>query len=89
MAKSVPVWRQPLFRLLGVNALAGATAAVVVVTGLVLLDVGGFGRLMAEDEAPMVPFLLALFGFVMTLSSVAMGVAVMRLGQGVDGDDRR
>lgn len=81
-----PVWRQPLFRLLGLNALAGATAAVVVVAGLVLLDVGGFGRLMAADEHPLVPFALVLFGFVVTLSSAAMGVAIMRIGADGDGD---
>ncbi len=89
MSEPLSVWRQPLFRLLGVNALAGATAGVVVVTGLVVFDVGGFGRLMAGDEAPLVPFLLALFGFVVTLASVAMGVAVMRLGAGGAGDGGR
>lgn len=81
-ATVLPPWKQPLFRLLALNALAGATAGLVVVVGLILLDVGGFGSLMAHDETPLLPFVLAVFGFTITLGSAAMGVAVMRLGDG-------
>lgn len=83
--RSEPVWKLPLFRLLALNALAGATAGLVVSTGLIVLDVGGFGHLVAADATPLVPYALVTAGFVITLASVAMGVAVMRLGEGGEG----
>lgn len=72
--------RQPLIRLLALNALAGATAGLVVVAGLLGLDVGGLGSLVASSENPVLPVGLMTFGFVVTLSSVAMGAGIMRLG---------
>lgn len=72
---------QPLFRLLLINALAGALAAVVVVSGLLLADVGALGTIVFSSSEPVVPIALMTAGFVVTLSSAAMGVAVMRLGR--------
>lgn len=72
--------RQPLIHLLAANALAGATAAVVVVVGLIVLDVGGIGRLLSSTESPAIAVSLFTCGFVVLLSSVAMGAAIMRLG---------
>lgn len=76
----IATFRLPLFRLLLLHGLAGATAAVVAVVGLVLLDVGGIGSLLARDTAPVLPFAMILAAFMLTLSSAAMGAAVMRLG---------
>lgn len=73
--------RHPILGLLALNGLAGALAGVLVVTGLVVLDVGGIGSLMAASEMPALPFALMTVGFVITLSSVAMGAAVMRIGR--------
>lgn len=73
--------RQPLFRLLFANAMAGALGAAVVVAGLVLTDVGAIGTMLLSSEAPLVPLLLMTAGFTVTFSSAAMGVAVMRLGR--------
>jgi len=84
-ARSKAPWKLPLFRLLALNALAGALSGFVVSTGLVVFDVGGFGRLVAGDDTPLVPYVLVTAGFVITLGSVAMGVAVMRLGAGGEG----
>lgn len=72
--------RHPLLRLLAMNALAGALAAVVVVVGMLSLDVGGIGRLVANAENPAVAVALFTCGFVILLSNAAMGVAIMRLG---------
>lgn len=68
-----------LLRLLGLNALAGAGAAVVLVALLVAFDAHGLGTLMARSETPLLPLAVLTFGFVVTLSSVAMGAAVMLL----------
>ena len=73
--------RLELFRLLAVNALAGAVAAVVVVVGLLWLDVGNLGSLIASSDQPALPVALMTFGFVVTLASAAMGTAVMRIGR--------
>lgn len=80
--------RQPLIRLLLTHGLAGATAAVVAVAGLVILDVGGLGSLMARDETPILPFAMVLGAFMLTLSSAAMGAAVMRIGSEDEGRGR-
>jgi hypothetical protein len=72
--------RHPLFTLLALNALAGTIAAVVVVAGLLYLDIGRLGSLIARSEAPALPVALITFGFVITLASAAMGTAIMRLG---------
>lgn len=80
--------RERLITLLAVNGLAGSLAAVVTVGGLLGLDIGGIGTLVAGAENPLLPAALMTAGFVVTLASVAMGVAVMRLGaddQGPDG----
>ncbi|WP_181702574.1 hypothetical protein [Chthonobacter albigriseus] len=78
--------RQPLLRLLALNGLAGATAGVVVVTGLLGFDVGGIGRLVAASDNPALPIGMMTFGFIITLASVAMGTAIMRIGS--DDDDQ-
>ncbi|BBF93318.1 hypothetical protein BLTE_20030 [Blastochloris tepida] len=71
-----------LLRLLGLNALAGAGAAVVLVALLVAFDAHGLGTLMARSETPLLPLAVLTFGFIVTLSSVAMGAAVMLLPRG-------
>jgi hypothetical protein len=78
-----PKSRRPteLFRLLAVNALAGTVAAVVVVVGLLWLDVGRLGSLVAASDQPALPVALMTVGFVVTLASAAMGTAIMRIGR--------
>ena len=72
--------RTELFRLLALNALAGTVAAIVVVVGLLWLDVGRLGSLVAGSDEPALPIALMTFGFVVTLASAAMGTAIMRIG---------
>lgn len=78
--------RHRLLHLLAVNGLAGTVAGIVAAAGLLLLNVGGLGTLVAGAEEPILPVALMTFGFVVTLASVAMGSAIMRIGQ--DGEDR-
>ncbi|MCW2307446.1 hypothetical protein [Rhodobium gokarnense] len=76
----------PLFRLLFANGLAGIAAAAILTAGLLLTDVGGLGHLVANSSSPVLPVALLFASLSITLASVAMGVAVMRLPTG-DGPD--
>ena len=78
---TVKLLRQPLFRLLAVNLGIGASAAVLLLGGLLALDPGGLRDLILADRAPAVAVALLLFGFLITFGSVAMGTAIMALGR--------
>jgi acyl-coenzyme A thioesterase PaaI-like protein len=76
------MWRQtPLARLLAINLAIGATLAVLLVGGLLLLNPGGLRDLILADRSPLVPIGLLLGGFIVTLGSTAMGTAIMAAGE--------
>jgi hypothetical protein len=72
-------------RLLLTNALAGAGVALIVVAGLVGLDVGRIGTLIAGADVPAVPLLMITAAFVATFVAGAVATAIMRIGS----DDER
>ncbi len=82
--------RLPLIRLLAANLAAGSVAAVTAVTALIMFDVAGMGTLIGAAEDPVLPVILLVFGFVVTLAGVAMATAVMSLpyDRGAPDDDR-
>lgn len=67
------------------HAAIGCALAVLFVGGLVGLDVGGLGKLVATSPDGLLAVALLTFGLAITFSSVQMGFAVMLLG---DADDR-
>ncbi len=69
--------RQPLFRLLAINLAIGASAALLMVGGLVALNPYGLRDLILADRSPAAALMLLLFGFVITFGSAAMGTAIM------------
>ncbi|WP_197520927.1 hypothetical protein [Bradyrhizobium icense] len=71
----------PLFRLLAINFSAGVSLAVLLVGGLMLLNPGNIRGLILADHTPGVALGLLLFGFIVTLSSSAMGTAIMAMGR--------
>lgn len=71
---------EPLLRLLAVNVLAGVTAAVLMLGGLLALNPGGLRDLMLADRDSGIALALLLFGLIVTFGSVAMGSAIMALG---------
>ncbi|MGE0231301.1 MAG: hypothetical protein AB7O39_04995 [Flavobacteriaceae bacterium] len=82
-----PLPANPLLRLLAINAAGGAVAALLVVAGLYLLDVGGLQRLSAASTQPLLPVLMLAAAFIVTFASAAMGGAVMLLpGDWASGD---
>ncbi len=68
--------RQPLFRLLLINGLAGAALGVLFVLGILVMDIAGIRTLLAApangDRAG-----ASHHGSVTTFASVAMGGAIM------------
>ncbi len=83
--------KNPLFRLLFFNGLAGVLAAGVVPAGLAMTDVGGLGHLVMTSDNPVLPVALLFAELTITLASVAMGAAVMSLPNDSDetGSGRR
>jgi hypothetical protein len=77
--------RQPLFRLLAVNLAIGVSAAALMLGGLLALNPHGLRDLIVADRSPLVALGLLLFGLIVTFGSVAMGSAVMMIGQGDSG----
>lgn len=73
--------RDPLMMLLAWNGLAGAVVAVLLTAAVLALDIASLRSLIARSEEPVVPLVLLVFGFLVTLCSVAMGSAVMGLGR--------
>jgi hypothetical protein len=83
----VDVFRQPLLRLLAVNLAIGASAAALLLGGLIALNPDRLRDLILADRSPATALGLLLFGFLITFGSVAMGTAVMAIGG--DDDDAR
>jgi hypothetical protein len=84
------VFGAPLLRLLAINLAAGASLAVLLVGGLLLLNPGRLRDLILADHTPGIALGLLLFGFIVTLGSSAMGTAIMAMGQQqTDGGPRR
>lgn len=73
--------RDPLFRLLAVNGLAGLGIAALVLGGILLTNIGNLRVLVMTAEDPVIPVLMLAFGLVITLGSVVMGSAIMLLGE--------
>jgi hypothetical protein len=63
------------------HCFAGVLAGWTAVAALLLLDVGGLGRLIFGAEAWMLALAMLLVFFGLTFGSVAMGAAIMSLGR--------
>jgi len=80
--------RQPLLRLLAVNLAIGVIIATLMLGGLLALNPGGLRDLIFADRDGAAAAALLAFGFVVTFGSVAMGSAIMALGQKAERGDR-
>jgi hypothetical protein len=76
----MPLFRQPLIRLLAVNLLAGMGVAVLMLGGLLTLNPHGLRDLILSDRAGVTALALLAFGLLVTFGSAAMGTAIMALG---------
>ena len=60
--------------------LAGCIAGVVGATAVVASNLGSLRDLVLHTEGGWLAFALLVFGFVVTFSSIAVGGAIMQLG---------
>jgi len=74
--------RDPLFRLLAVNGLAGLGVAALVLGGIFLGNIGNLRVLVMTADDPVLPVIMLACGLFITLGSVVMGSAIMLLGEG-------
>ncbi|MES0879300.1 hypothetical protein [Roseibium sp. SCP14] len=72
--------KDPLFRLLLINGIAGVAVAVLVLAGIFWANIGNLRTLVVNAEDPVLPVLMLGFGLVITLGSVVIGSAIMLLG---------
>lgn len=71
--------KNPLFRLLAWNWLAGAAVAAILFGGLIGMNTMHLRDLILESDHPLVPIAMLVAGFLVTFSSVAMGTAIMTM----------
>lgn len=71
----------PLFRLLAINLASGIAVALLLLTGILLLNPHRIRDLLLADENGVLVLLLIGCGFIVTFGSVAMGSAIMALGR--------
>lgn len=84
----MPLLRIPLLRLLAINLAIGVCVAALMLGGLLALNPGGLRDLILADREGGAALGLLLFGLVITFGSVAMGSAIMALGNGGNGGGR-
>lgn len=71
--------KNPLFRLLAWNWLAGAAVALILFGALIGTNTMHLRDLILESDHPLVPVVMLIAGFLVTFSSVAMGSAIMSM----------
>ena len=68
--------------MLAINLAIGVSIAALMLGGLLALNPHGLRDLIIADRSPLVATGLLLFGLIVTFGSVAMGTAIMMIGQG-------
>jgi hypothetical protein len=77
----IPLPQTPLARLLAINLAIGAAVTLLLVGGLLALNLSGLRDLIFADRSPGIALALLLMSFFITFGSMAMGTAIMALGQ--------
>ncbi|WP_269582641.1 hypothetical protein [Roseibium sp. Sym1] len=80
--------KDPLFRLLVINGLAGIGIAGLVMGGIFAANIGNLRVLVLSSENPVLPVVMLAFALVITLGSVVIGSAIMLLGESGRGGGR-
>lgn len=68
-----------MLRFLGLHALVGAIIGALVGIALIVLDIGGLGRLLSRASNPVVPFLLVVVPFASLFGAAAAASAILTL----------
>lgn len=73
--------KDPLLRLLAINALTGVGIASLVLIGIIWSNIGNLRTLVFASDNPLLPLVMLAVALVITLASVVMGSAIMLLGE--------
>ncbi|MBO6510505.1 MAG: hypothetical protein JJ979_18835 [Roseibium sp.] len=73
--------KDPLLRLLAINALIGVGIASLVLIGIIWSNIGNLRTLVFASDNPLLPLVMLAVALVITLASVVMGSAIMLLGE--------
>ncbi|WP_029007756.1 hypothetical protein [Azospirillum halopraeferens] len=74
-------FEKPLVYYLLQHLASGVAGAIVLASGILLLDIAGLGTLVTTSEHWFVATFLLYFGLSITFGSVAMGIGVMMLAE--------
>ncbi|MEP1881782.1 MAG: hypothetical protein ABJJ38_12820 [Roseibium sp.] len=77
--------KNPLFRLLTINGVLGVAISGGLLAGVFWANIGNLRVLVTRSEDPVLPIVMLAVGFIITLTSVVMGSAIMMQGA-KDGD---
>ena len=66
-----------MLRFLAANAAAGGVAGLFVFSGIVWLDAGGIGSLLARSDDPLLPGMLIAIPMCLTFAAAAAASAIM------------
>ncbi|MCB1491193.1 MAG: hypothetical protein KDJ77_05245 [Rhodobiaceae bacterium] len=72
--------RHRLLRLLAVNAIGGAAVAGLFLGAIIYTDTFRMGTLILKSDSPVLAIIMLYTMLTVTFASVAMGSAIMRLG---------
>ena len=81
LPERMPLPQAPLARLLAINLAIGAAVTLLLVGGLLALNPSGLRDLIFADRSPGIALALLIMSFFITFASMAMGTAIMGLGQ--------
>lgn len=74
-------WEKHAILFLLKHLATGAVGAIVLATGILVLNVAGIGELVANSEHGVIAVIMLYASLILTFGSVAMGIGVMALNE--------
>lgn len=74
-------WEKHAILFLLKHLATGAAGAIVLATGILVMNVAGIGQLVANSEHGVIAAIMLYASLILTFGSVAMGVGVMALNE--------
>lgn len=74
-------WEKHAILFLLKHLATGAVGAIVLATGILVLNIAGIGELVANSEHGVIAVIMLYASLILTFGSVAMGIGVMALNE--------
>jgi polyferredoxin len=74
-------WEKHAILFLLKHLATGAVGAIVLATGILVMNVAGIGALVANSEHGIIAAIMLYVSLILTFGSVAMGIGVMALNE--------